>query len=61
MTFGQYMEKPRDVCLNHDKKSTCKYLQIKKLKAINGKYFRVWYCTCEDEMCAGCIPTFDEG
>ena len=61
MTMGQYMEKPSGTCLKHDKKISCKYLQIKKLKSINGEYFGVWHCSCEDEMCAGCIPTFIEG
>ena len=39
-------------------KNGCIYLTIKPMYDISDKLFQVWYCSCEDEMCAGCIPTY---
>lgn len=39
----------------------CKYLVARQLTDVEGRPFYVYYCKCEDIMCAGCIPTFVKG
>jgi len=53
-----YMNELRTDCMKGTK--GCIYLTIKLMKDISGKDFQMWYCKCEDEMCAGCIPTYEE-
>lgn len=43
-------------CIKGNKR--CRFLYAKQLMDIEGKMFYVYYCSCEDEMCAGCIPMF---
>lgn len=43
-------------CIKGSKR--CRFLSAKQLKDIDGNTFYVYCCSCEDEMCAGCIPIF---
>jgi len=52
-----YMNKLKPECKMGT--SGCIYLDIKRLCDISGKDFQVWYCKCEDVMCASCIPEYD--
>ena len=52
----EYAEKK---CIKNGKR--CEYLIAKQLTDIEGNQFYVYYCSCEDEMCAGCIPTYVTG
>ena len=39
-------------------KYMCSYRHIVPTKDVNGTKFYEYYCACEDEMCAGCIPRY---
>ena len=43
-------------CIKGNKR--CRFLSAKQLMDIEGSIFYVYYCRCEDELSAGCIPTF---
>jgi len=64
MSLGQYME-PEYVfnkCIKKIKDSyskDCKYLQVLTVLTWKGKEVGVYHCSCEDDVCAGCVPTFE--
>jgi hypothetical protein len=39
-------------------KYMCLYQKIAPTKDVNGTEFYTYYCSCEDEMCATCIPSY---
>ena len=39
----------------------CYYLHWVRFKDMDGNKIKLWYCSCEDQIAAGCIPTFKEG
>ena len=50
---GYMMPSHIDGCIKGKKK--CKFLKIRDVISIKGKRFFVYVCSCEEEMCAGCI------
>ena len=49
------MKEPRNECTHP---SICEYFKTAEMYDTWKEKFNVWWCTCEEEMCAGCIPTY---
>ena len=35
----------------------CIHLKVRIIKDVDDKEFKVWYCSSEDDICAGCSRT----